>query len=350
MSRISVLASKKAFFLGNKTFEVQETADRPLAEGEVRIRVMACGVCGTDVHIYHGEAGSAEVTPPVVLGHEYAGIVEEVGEGVKTLKPGDHVTADPNIYCGCCAPCRNGKKQFCEHMQALGVTRDGGFAQFNIAPESQCFKLSPDLPFEEGAMAEPLACCLHGIDNAHIRPGDSVCVVGGGAIGLLMVQLARLSGAAKVILSEPVAMRRAAGLEVGADLAVDPLQEDLNARIQECTGRAGADVVIECVGNPAAVRSALGAAGFGGTVLLFSVPAPEAAVQLPLFEVYKKELNIRGSFINPDTHLRAVNLLNSGRINLKPIITHTFGLDGMDDAIHMQMSSESIKVIVLPQA
>ena len=122
---------KGAFFLGNREFEVRDMEKRPLAADEVRIRVMACGVCGTDVHIYHGEAGSAEVTPPVVLGHEYAGIVEEVGADVKGLAPGDHVAVDPNIYCGACTPCRDGKKQFCEHLQALGVTRDGGFANWH---------------------------------------------------------------------------------------------------------------------------------------------------------------------------------------------------------------------------
>ena len=320
---------KGAFFLGNREFEVRDMEKRPRAADEVRIRVMACGVCGTDVHIYHGEAGSAEVTPPVVLGHEY-------------------VAVDPNIYCGACTPCRDGKKQFCEHLQALGVTRDGGFAQYSAAPAAQCFKLAPELPFEAGAMAEPLACCLHGIDAAGIRPGSTVCVIGGGAIGLLMVQLARLSGAAKVILSEPVELRRSAGLSVGADLAVDPLREDLSARVREAAGKSGADVVIECVGNTAATRSAFEAAGFGATVLLFSVPAPTATVPLPLFDVYKKELAIRGSFINPDTHLRAVELLSAGRINVEPLITHTFGIGEMEQAIKMQMGGESIKVMVLP--
>ena len=340
---------KGSYFLGNKTFEVREMQPRALEAGEVRLRVMACGVCGTDVHIYHGEAGSADVTPPVVLGHEYAGIVEEVGAGVQGLVPGDHVAVDPNMYCGACAACRDGKKQFCAHLRALGVTQDGGFAEENIAPAAQCFKLSDRLTFEEGAMAEPLACCLHGIDAAGIRPGHTVCVIGGGAIGLLMVQLARLSGAACVILSEPVEMRRRVGLAVGADLAVDPLHEDLAARVREASGRSGADVVIECVGNQAATCSAFDAAGFGASVVLFSVPAPTATVPLPLFDVYKKELNIRGSFINPDTHQRAVTLLNTGRVDVKPIITHTFGLQALEQAILAQMGSESIKVMVLPQ-
>ena len=143
-------------------------------------------------------------------------------------------------------------------------------------------------------------------------------------------------------------LRRSAGLSVGADLAVDPLREDLSARVREAAGKSGADVVIECVGNTAATRSAFKAAGFGATVLLFSVPAPTATVPLPLFDVYKKELAIRGSFINPDTHLRAVELLSAGRINVEPLITHTFGIGEMEQAIKMQMGGESIKVMVLP--
>ena len=135
-------------------------------------------------------------------------------------------------------------------------------------------------------------------------------------------------------------LRRSAGLSVGADLAVDPLREDLSARVREAAGKSGADVVIECVGNTAATRSAFEAAGFGATVLLFSVPAPTATVPLPLFDVYKKELAIRGSFINPDTHLRAVELLSAGRINVEPLITHTFGIGEMEQAIKMQMGGE----------
>ncbi len=336
-----------SYFLGDKTFEVRERPVPKAGPGEVVIQNMVCGVCGTDVHIYHGEPGSADVTPPVVLGHEYSGIVTEVGEGVSSLKPGDHVTVDPNIYCGRCEYCQNGKKQLCESMEAIGVTRDGGFEEYSVVPEAQAFKLSPKLPLEAGAMAEPVACCLHGIDLAGIRPGNTVCVVGGGAIGLIMVQLSKLSGAAKVILSEPDAKRREAGLEVGADCAVDPASHDCEERFRQAAG-SGADVVIECVGNLPAVKSAFRFAKKGATVVLFSVPKPDSTFELPLFDVYKKELTIKGSFVNPDTHERAVALLNSGRLDFGPIITHRFSLDKMAEAIAMQMSSESIKVVVCP--
>lgn len=335
---------KASYFLGNQTFEVREMDIPHAGPGEVIIKNMVCGVCGTDVHIYYGEPGSADVNPPVVLGHEYSGEVVEVGEGVAALRPGDHVTVDPNIYCGECVYCRNGKKQLCPSMQAVGVTRDGGFAQYSRVPAVQAFKLADSVPFEAGAMAEPLACCLHGIDLAGIRPGQTVCVIGGGAIGLIMLQLAKLSGAAKLILSEPNQKRREAAMRLGADLTVDPT-DGAARKSMECT----ADVVIECVGNNPAVQSAFDFAQKGATIVLFSVPKVDAEFPVKLFDIYKKELTVKGSFVNPDTHARAVELINAGKVDFGPIITHRFGIEEMAEAIAAQQGSESIKVIVETQ-
>lgn len=336
---------KASRFLGNKTFAVTDLPTPHAGPGELVLRNQVCGVCGTDVHIYHGEPGSADVNPPVVLGHEYSGEVVEVGEGVTGFAVGDHVTVDPNIYCGHCAYCQNGKKQLCPSMEAIGVTRDGGFAQYSRIPASQAFKLEPTVPWEAAAMAEPLACCLHGIDLAGIQVGDKVCVVGAGAIGLLMVQLAKLSGASQIVLSEPNEKRRQVGLQLGANAALDPTRPDAQEAFAQVLG-GGANVVIECVGNVPAVKSAFQFAGKGATVLLFSVPKVDATFDLPLFDVYKKELTIKGSFVNPDTHARAVALINSGKVDFGPIITHRFPLDQLPEAIAMQMSDASIKVVV----
>lgn len=336
---------KASRFLGNKTFAVADLPTPHAGPGELVLRNQVCGVCGTDVHIYHGEPGSADVNPPVVLGHEYSGEVVEVGKGVTGFAVGDHVTVDPNIYCGHCAYCQNGKKQLCPSMEAIGVTRDGGFAQYSRIPASQAFKLEPTVPWEAAAMAEPLACCLHGIDLAGIQVGDKVCVVGGGAIGLLMVQLAKLSGASQIVLSEPNEKRRQVGLQLGANAALDPTRPDAQEAFAQVLD-GGANVVIECVGNVPAVKSAFQFAGKGATVLLFSVPKVDATFDLPLFDVYKKELTIKGSFVNPDTHARAVALINSGKVDFGPIITHRFPLDQLPEAIAMQMSDASIKVVV----
>lgn len=334
---------KGNYFLGNGRFEVRPMELPMPGPGEILVKNMACGVCGTDVHIYHGDPGSAEVTPPVVLGHEYAGIVEAVGDGEASLfQVGDHVTIDPNIYCGHCRYCRTGKKQLCEQMQAIGVTRDGGFAEFSLVPASQAFLLKKEIPFPVGAMAEPLACVLRGIDRAQIRPGDKVAVVGGGAIGLMMLQAAILSGASEVIVSEPNALRRKAALSLGAKAALDPLSGELEPF------EAFADVVIECAGNNAAVEGAFSLAAKGAQIVLFSVPQVEAVYPLSLFDLYKKEWTVSGSFVNPDTHERAVRLINEGKICFEPILTHSFSLDQLEEAIHRQMSPESIKDVVEP--
>ena len=340
-----------AFFLGaasNPEFEVREMEFGELGPHEVLVEVRACGVCGTDVHIYHGEKGSAEVAPPVVLGHEFSGRVVDVGSDVDVVAPGDHVTLDPNIYCGRCRPCRMGRKQCCEHLFALGVNVNGGFAEYALCPDTQCYKVSDELDFESAAMAEPLACAIHGVDQARIRSGENVLVVGGGTLGQMMVQLAQLQGAGSVVLSEPVLKRREVALEMGADVAVDPLHEDLLQRLEETFGAPGADVVIECVGNPRVTRQAIDAAGPCGRVVLFSVPPVDGTVELPLFDVYAKELTISGSRINPDTHQRAVTLLNEGLVDVEPLITHRFDLDQMEEAILAQEGPESIKVVVRP--
>lgn len=337
---------KGTFFLGHGKFETREMKEHSLAADEVLVKVAACGVCGTDVHIYHGEKGSEEVTPPVVLGHEISGIIEKTGCGVTKVKVGDHVALDPNMYCGSCHFCRIGKKQLCENLLAIGVNCNGGFADYVYVPESQCFVLDNDIPLEEGAMAEPLACCIHGMDRLRIRQGDTVCVIGGGAIGLIMVQLAKLSGASVVILSEPVKERREIGTKVGADYVVDPVNEVLAERLYEILGVNGVDCVIECVGNVNATAQAFSAAKDGAALLLFSVPKAGSLYELNLDDVFQKELTIIGSKINPDTHQRAVDLINSRRLDLKSLITHHYPHERLEEAIFMQMSNESLKVIV----
>jgi len=339
---------KANYFLGDKKFEVKELPIPEVGERDVLVRVAACGICGTDVHIYHGSKGSTDVKPPVVLGHEFAGVVEKTGSLVTSIKPGDHVTVDPNIYCGKCHFCQIGKKQMCQNLYAIGVNRDGGFGEYCLVPETQCYQLDKKVPLKYGAMTEPLACCVHGIDRAKIQPGSTVCVIGGGAIGLIMVQLAKMSGASKVILSEPVAMRREIGMKVGAWGTIDPIHENIKERLADFLGSEGADVVIECVGTPVAAEQAFLAADKGATILLFSVPKPDSIYNLHLEDVFQKELTITGSMINPDTHGRAVALINSGALELEPIITHSFPVEQVEEAILMQQSVESIKVIVEP--
>lgn len=338
-----------AYFLGNQCIETRPLVLLEPGEGQVLVKVSACGVCGTDVHIYHGGKGSAEVVPPVILGHEFSGHIVKLGSGVTGLEEGQLITVDPNIYCGKCRPCRQGQKQMCHHMRAVGVNMDGGFADYCLVPYAQCVPVPEGTDPELAALAEPLACCLHGIDRVGIRPGENVLVIGGGTIGQIMLQLARLAGAAKVVLSEPVEIRRELAVRLGADAAIDPLHEDLPRRLSELLSRDGADVVIECVGNPRTSAQAIDAAAGCGRVMLFGVPNPDAVLQTKMHPIFQKELTIMGSFVNPDTHSRAVALLSSGQLKLKELITHRFPVSQLEEAIKMQTGTQSIKVLVKPE-
>lgn len=340
---------KAAVFEGVKTIATREYEIPEVKDDEILVQVKASGICGTDVHIYHGSPGSTEPTIPVVLGHEFSGDVVAVGKKAKRIKVGDKVTVDPNIYCGNCVHCMNGRKQYCENMGAIGVNRDGGFEEYCAVPESQAVVLTPEIDYEEAAMAEPVACCIHGVDNIRIDAGDTVLVIGGGAIGQIMCQLARLNGASKVVLSEPVKMRRDLAISLGADAAIDPMNGNLKEQLTEVLGVPYAQVVIECVGRPIAARQAIEMTGRGSRVLLFSVPSPGDSIELPLEYMFKKELTIKGAFVNPDTQYRAAALISQKRLNLKPLITHRYPIGKLEEAIKMQMGTESVKVVVIPE-
>lgn len=233
-------------------------------------------------------------------------------------------------------------------MSAIGVNQNGGFEEYCAVPEKQAIQLADNADYEEAAMAEPVACCLHGIDNIQIEAGDHVCVVGGGAIGQIMAQLAKLGGAAKVVVSEPVASRRELALALAADAVIDPGAENLTSQLENVMGKPYADVVIECVGRPDTVEQAVDLAGRGGRVLLFGLPYPTDVCELPMSVVFQKELTIKGSFVNPDTQYRAARLISEKRLNLKPLITHRYPIEELENAIIKQTENDSVKVMIVP--
>ena len=188
------------------------------------VKVKACGICGTDVHIFHGDEGAAPTPPGTVLGHEFSGVVEDVGKDVTEVTPGDKVCVDPNKLCGKCDYCRGGMGHFCSHITGIGTTVNGGFAEYCCVPVSQVYPFKKS-GYEQAAMTEPVACCLHGIDRCNISCGDTVLIIGGGMIGLIMLQLAKISGAGKVLLSEPIAEKREQARRLGADICIDSGKE-----------------------------------------------------------------------------------------------------------------------------
>jgi L-iditol 2-dehydrogenase len=308
-----------AVFTGKNQLEVKDMPVREPGPDEIVIKVAYCGVCGTDLHIFHGDQGAAACPPGTVLGHEFSGTVTQVGSEVKSLKIGDKVSVDPNDYCGSCYYCRNGQSNFCENMIGIGTTTHGGFAEYCTFKAKQAYKLPDDLPLELAAMAEPVGCCLHGIDLSKIKAGDTVLVIGAGTIGLMMLQLAKASGASRMIVVEPAIEKHKVAYELGASLCINPKEED-PAVVMAAKGIPPVDVSIECVGFGATVQEAIRLCGRGGTVMLFGLTPPDCEIPLKPFDVFRRELHITASFINPYTLQRSLNLIQSGAIKIEPLL------------------------------
>lgn len=312
---------------------VKEDVPRP-GPGEVLIKVKAAGICGTDAHILKGESAS---TPPVILGHEYAGEVVELGEEVNTLDLGDRISVDPNIFCHTCYYCHSGKEHLCLNLTALGVDIDGGFAEYAVVPEVQAHLLPPSVDFTAGAFIEPVACCIRGLQQACIQPGDEVAILGGGPIGLILLQLAVAAGG-RVTVSEPVQGKWALAKELGAVRTVLPEELPSDAF----------DVVIEAAGVKSTVEQSIKVARRGASVVWFGVSPQGTQAAIEPHEVFRKELQIAGSFINPHTHARAVKLVGTGAVQVEPLISHRFPLGKIHEALAVHGSGDASKVMIIP--
>ncbi len=321
---------------GQEGIKIESREVPSAGPGELKIRVEASGICGTDLHIASGEYPLAR--PGVVIGHEFAGTIVEVGPGVaKSLGVGDRVAVDPNIPCRTCSYCHNARPHLCENPQALGVTRNGGLAEFAVVPAAQAYRVPEGLPAEGAALTEPLACALHAVDRAALRPGDTALVLGAGPIGVLCAALLVAAGASKVVVSEPHPNRRARVREFGAE-PVEP----------EAVSGHEADVVLECVGRVETMKAAVEAARPGGTVVWVGVASPEAEVGIKPYYVLRRELTVRGTYVNPFTMERSLALLASGRINWEAIVTHRLPLENVEEAWAAHRGGAGLKVCLQP--
>jgi len=312
--------------------------------GEVRLRPLAAGICGTDTHIVRGEFPAPS---PVVLGHEVAGVVDALGAGVKGFAEGDLVTVQPNTYCGACRYCRTGREHLCAGLQAYGRHINGGFAEAMVASVKAVYRMPANLSARLACLAEPLSCCVHGMDRAAIQSGSTVLVLGAGLIGLMLTRLARLAGAGLIVSSEPQAERRARAQEFGADQVVDPSAEGAE-HAHAATQGEGFDFVIDAVGSSATFTQAITLAARGGTILAFGCAPVQATASVRPFDIYDRELTIIGSVINPYTHERAVHLLP--QMGLEKLPLETFALEQYIRAFDAQAATgAAAKVEILPQ-
>lgn len=327
-----------------------ETVEKPVpGPNELLVKIEACGVCGTDRHILAGEFPSR---PPVTLGHEFCGIVEAIGSGVSTIAIGARITGDPNISCGLCPQCRNGRVNLCHNLKAIGIQQDGGFAEYAIVPESQAYEIPLSLHPHHGAFCEPLACCLHGVDMAEIKPGSSVVILGGGVIGMLTVQLCKIAGATTIVMSTRQADKRHLAEEIGATHSIDPSQGNAIELLAGKNGLlpGGADVVIECAGVAETMMEAPKMARAGGTVVILGVMAAGEKIEIEPFDILFRELRVLGSFVNPFTHRRAADMIASGAVKVDKLISRTVGLEEAVEVISNPPRRGEIRVMVLPNA
>jgi 2-desacetyl-2-hydroxyethyl bacteriochlorophyllide A dehydrogenase len=318
--------------------EFREVPDPHPGDGEVLVRVRACGICGSDVHGYTGATGRR--IPPIIMGHEASGTVEAVGKNVGTLAEGDRVTFNSTVYCNQCAECRRGRMNLCRNRKILGVSTpafraNGAMAEFVVVPWWITHRLPDGVSFDEAALVEPASVSLHAVRITPIDVNDVVVVVGAGQIGLFAMQAARLRGAGTVVALDVKEERLALARQFGADVAINSSRGNAAEELRRALGRPDADAVMEAVGTEATVRLAMNLTKSGGHLTLIGNVAP--MIQVNLQDIVMRELTIRGSCAIAGEYPACLDLMASGRMQVKPLITRIVPLaDGQEafDALH----------------
>ncbi|MHA1819866.1 MAG: alcohol dehydrogenase catalytic domain-containing protein [Promethearchaeota archaeon] len=310
--------------------EVEEEDEPEPIAGEVLVKVKNSGICGTDYHIYKGEIRGL-VEPGVVLGHEFSGVIEALGEGVDgtKLNEGDLVAIEPNLYCGKCHYCRNAKKHFCENWSAVGLSRDGGFEEHVSVPLQAIYKVPKGLSLEKAAFFEPMACVLHGIERGRVRVGEYVVVQGAGSIGQLYIQALKNLGVGKIIVSDIDDSKLKLAERSGADVVVNPNKEGLREVVMSETDGMGVQVFIDAAGVLGAIKTGMEVLENTGRIVIFGVPPEGAKAEVVPYEIYRREIEIIGSFTNPYTNEAALEMLK--KVDVSGILTNKIKLEEIVD-------------------
>ncbi len=328
------------------SFTLAEVPTPTPGPDDVLIKVVVAGVCGTDLHLHDGEFGP---TYPLTPGHEIAGEVVEVGSSVTSLSVGDLVTFDNTGSCGHCEECRRAKPEYCTTILAQGVNAAGGFAEYVQASANRCFIVN-DLDAEVAVFAEPTACVVHGLDKLELTPGARVLLIGAGPTGLVLTQLLRASGAGYLVVAAPSQHKLDIALERGADLIVQVDRANPTAaydQLREVAG-TGFDYVIDATGAITVLNEALALLRVGGTVFVYGMTAESAEWTIAPYDVFRRELTIKGSFAQQFSFDRALLALRGGRVDTAGMITHRFSLEQYAEALAAVASSECIKAVIRP--
>lgn len=309
-----------------------------IESGKSVVKILACGICGTDRHVYKGEYPSAK---PVILGHEFGGVIDTPAVGSKFSK-GDLVSVDPNIVCGVCVDCKAGRTAFCPTLTALGININGGLAEYALVPDTQIYKVSNDLNPLHLAFIEPTACCIRGMDIADLKGGETVAVLGGGVMGQIVMQLAKLAGASEITMVTRQKSRRDLAVTLGATNSFDPSDKDYAQKMKKY------DVVFECAGAVETFNAAQVIVRRGGVIVVLGLTPEKTYVDFNPFQLVIKELRIQGSYLNPLTQRRAADLIDGKKLKLDPLISKVLTLDEVPDVLSKPPAEGDIKYIVKP--
>ncbi|MCA9195568.1 MAG: galactitol-1-phosphate 5-dehydrogenase [Planctomycetales bacterium] len=344
----------KAMLLSEyKQLEIVDMPEPDIGPRDLLVRVAACGICGSDIHGWDGSSGRR--IPPLVMGHEAAGVVERIGSEVNRFAIGDRVTFDSTVSCGRCQFCVQGRINLCDNRQVLGVScnefrRHGAFAELVVVPENISYHLPQGLAFEHAALIEAVSIAVHAANRTPVTLGDTAVVVGSGMIGLLVVQTIRLAGCSQVIAVDLEDSKLEIARSLGASVTLNPKTCDVPAEVKKLTGGRGADVSLEVVGATVTVRTAIECTRKGGSITLVGNLAPN--VELPLQAVVTRELNVLGSCASNGEYPQCIDLLNRGLIKVDPLITAQATLDEGPDWFARLYDGEAgaMKVILKPNA
>ncbi len=349
-----MLKMKAVVLSGPNDFHT-EMIDKPVPnDDEILIKVKSTAICGTDMRILTGKK-TRGVRYPSVIGHEICGEISEVGKNIENWHKGDRVAVANVIPCHSCHSCLSGRENACMNRKAIGYEFNGGFAEYLLVPSlvmesNNLVKLPDDISYEEGALIEPLSCCIRGLKNAGTKFGDTVLIVGAGPIGLMHMQLAKLAGASTVIISEPIESRREKAKVLGADIVVNPMEEDLKSIVMNATDGLGADIIIMAIGVPPLINDTLKLCRKGGTVNLFAGFAGTGEAKIEVNTIHYNEINVNGSTAyRRIDYLQAAKMVIEHKINLKEIVTHKFSLDDFDKAYEVCKSGKGLKVVIEPE-
>jgi len=334
------------FYGVKESFRVEKVRTPSIKDKrDILIEVKLAGLCGTDPAILEGRHPA---TPPVILGHEYVGEVLDVGEEIRNANVGDHVVIDPNIKCGICRWCRRGRENLCENMTTLGIYIDGGFAKYNVAPQTAVYRIPDDMRWKDAVLIEPVSCALNGVSRANIKLGDVVAIIGAGPMGLIWTQLAKQRGASLIIVSDLVDRRSETAKRMGADIVVNPKEEDFVELVKEVTDGRMADVCVEVVGNPVTVEQAMAATGYGGRTVIFGTTGKGLKVPIEPYDTMRYEKQVIGSFIACHTFPSAIDTMYKKIVNSDLMITHEYSIEKFQEAIDAHRSGEAIKIVIHP--